>query len=365
MLRVDMSSDARAAGSALRFGIFDWIDDSHRPAAEVYEHRLKLVEYADRAGFWCYHLAEHHGTPLSLAPSPNLFLAAAASRTSRIRLGTLVNVLPLYDPVRLAEEICMLDHLTQGRLELGVGRGGSPSELLNYGVAGVDEARALYLEVFDMLIAALRQGHVDHNGERFVRQATLSVRPHQRPYPPLWFPTSNPESVPWIAEQGLSTLFGFLVSRTGADSAEMAKQYERIWQAHRGDGSRLNHHVAEPLVGHQRHVYVADTDAEALRDARTALAGFFANFNHLWLKHQGKEYFSLDFDAFVGQRFLLAGSPASVRDQLRQELTKLGGNYFVATFAFGTLAEERSLRSIDLFAREVMPAISKEAQTLS
>jgi len=358
-------SDAKRPAPPLRFGIFDWIDDSRLPPADVYEHRLKMIEYADRAGFWCYHVAEHHGTPLSLAPSPNLFLASAAARTRRIRLGTLVNVLPLYDPVRLVEEICMLDHLSQGRLELGVGRGGSPTELLNFGVNGVDEARALYMEVFEMLMAGLRHGRIEHSGTRFRREATVSLRPYQRPYPPLWFPTSNAESVPWIAQQGLSTLFGFLVSRTGADPAEMVEQYEQLWRSTRSDDSRLNHHVAEPLVGHQRHVYVAETDAEALRDARIALAGFFANFNHLWLKHQGREYFSSDFDAFVEQRFLLAGSPATVREGLRQELTRLGGNYFVATFAFGNLAEEKSLRSIDLFAREVMPAISKEGRAPS
>src|SRR5262249_58358436 len=112
----------------------DWTYASRRPPAGVYEHRLKMIEYADRAGFWCYHVAEHHGTPLGLAPSPNLFLASAAGRTRRIRLGTLVNVLPLYDPVRLVEEICMLDHLSRGRLELGMGRGGSPTALVNSGL---------------------------------------------------------------------------------------------------------------------------------------------------------------------------------------------------------------------------------------
>lgn len=347
----------------IRFGIFDWIDDSHRPTVEVYEHRLKLIEEADRAGFWCYHLAEHHGTPLSLSPSPNLFLAAAAARTSHIRLGTLVNVLPLYDPVRLVEEICMLDHLSRGRLELGIGRGGSPSELINYGVTGVDEARALYMEVFDMLMMGLRQGRIDHDGERFQRQATVSLKPLQQPYPPLWFPTSNPQSVPWTAQQGLNTLFGFLVTRAGADPGGLVEEYLRTWEHHRQDADRLNAHVAEPLVGHARHVYVADTDAEALSDARPALAAFFANFNRLWIEHQGHEFFSSDFDAFVGQRFLLAGSPATVREQLREELARLGGNYFVCTFAFGTLAPEKSMRSLDLFAREVMPAMSRAEHT--
>src|SRR5206468_12723273 len=83
----------------LRFGIFDWLDDSGRPVADIYEDRLHLLERADQGPFWCYHLAEHHGTPLGLAPSPNLFLSAAAQRTRRIRLGTRVNVLPLSEPV--------------------------------------------------------------------------------------------------------------------------------------------------------------------------------------------------------------------------------------------------------------------------
>src|SRR5262249_12923032 len=233
-------SDANRPAQHLRFGIFDWIDDCRRPPADVYEHRLKMIEYADRAGFWCYHVAEHHGTPLGLAPSPNLFLTSAAGRTRRIRLGTLVNVLPLYDPVRLVEEICMLDHLSRGRLELGMGRGGSPTELVNYGVHGVEEARALYLEVAEMLIAGLRDGRIEHNGKRFSRKATVALRPYQRPYPPLWFPTSNPESVPWIAQQGLSTLFGFLVSRTGGDLAQMAPQVHKNSQAPRAAGDRTH-----------------------------------------------------------------------------------------------------------------------------
>lgn len=259
----------------------------------------------------------------------------------------------------------MLDHLSRGRLDLGVGRGGSPSELINYGVDGVDEARALYMEVFEMLMMGLRQSRLDHHGEHFSRQATVSLKPLQQPYPPLWFPTSNPQSVHWTAQQGLNTLFGFLVTRSGADPGAMVEEYLRTWELHREDRGRLNAHVAEPLVGHARHVYVAETDAEALKDARSALAAFFANFNHLWIQHQGHEFFSSDFDAFVEQRFLLAGSPATVREQLRQELARLGGNYFVSTFAFGTLPEEKSLRSLDLFAREVMPALAREEHTPS
>src|SRR5918911_1091332 len=94
----------------LSFGIFDWLDRNDPVLGETYEQRLQMLEAADQAGFYCYHLAEHHGTPLGMAPSPGLFLAAAAQRTKRLRLGPLVFILPLYDPVRLLQEICMLDH---------------------------------------------------------------------------------------------------------------------------------------------------------------------------------------------------------------------------------------------------------------
>ena len=96
------------------FGMFDWIDRRHVPLHQLYADRLELLEKADAAGFFCYHLAEHHGTPLGMAPSPAVFLAAAAQRTRRIRLGPLVYLLPLYNPLRLIEEVCMLDHLWEG-----------------------------------------------------------------------------------------------------------------------------------------------------------------------------------------------------------------------------------------------------------
>ena len=120
--------------SPVHFGIFDWIDSNGLSIADNYDMRLRLLEYADEAGFYCYHLAEHQCAPLGMAPSPGLFLAAAAQRTKRIRLGPLVYLLPIYNPLRLAQEICMLDHLSRGRLDLGVGRGisrlSSPSTTL-------------------------------------------------------------------------------------------------------------------------------------------------------------------------------------------------------------------------------------------
>jgi alkanesulfonate monooxygenase SsuD/methylene tetrahydromethanopterin reductase-like flavin-dependent oxidoreductase (luciferase family) len=345
------------SATTIRFGIFDWVDAAGHDLAEQYEWRLRLIELADRSPFWCYHVAEHHGTPLGLVPSPNVFLAAAASRTRRLRLGPLVNVLPLYDPVRLVEEICMLDHLSRGRLELGLGRGGVPGELAPYGVRAED-TREIFQEGLGLVLQGLREGRFDHRGRWFaVRSGTTPLRPLQRPYPPLWYPTSFPSSVPWIAREGISVLFAFLLARQQTTAAEQVERYRGIQREHVADPDRLNGHVAEPCVGVCHHVVVAETDAEAQALARRALREWFASFNHLWLREHGTEYFPSDVDAFIGAGHALVGSPESVREQVRRVLVESGGNYFAGVFAFGDLSQEAALRSLDLFARRVIPGL--------
>ena len=112
----------------MEFGIFDHVDRSELPLHDYFEARLQLVELYDQAGFYSYHIAEHHATPLGMSPSPSVFLAAVAQRTKRLRFGPMIYALPLYNPFRLLEEICMLDQMSGGRLEFGVGRGVSPIE---------------------------------------------------------------------------------------------------------------------------------------------------------------------------------------------------------------------------------------------
>src|SRR5438067_12340084 len=107
----------------VRFAMFDWLDESGRGQGETYAERLRMLELADRSGFVCYHLAEHHATELSTVPSPNLFLSAVAQRTRRIRLGALSYVVRSYEPIRLLEETCMLEQLRRGRVELWLIRG--------------------------------------------------------------------------------------------------------------------------------------------------------------------------------------------------------------------------------------------------
>ncbi len=118
---------------SLEFGVFDHLDRNSLPLRDYYEQRLQVIEAFDRAGFYAYHVAEHHFTPLGMAPSPSVFLSAIAQRTQRLRFGTFVYALPLHHPLRVLEEICMLDHLSGGRVEMGFGRGSVPYEISYYG----------------------------------------------------------------------------------------------------------------------------------------------------------------------------------------------------------------------------------------
>src|SRR6187455_938704 len=148
----------------LAFGVFDHLDASGAPLRDFYEDRLRLVELYDRLGFYCYHVAEHHSTPLGMAPSPSVFLSAVAQRTKRLRFGPLVYALPLYHPIRLIEEICMLDQMSGGRLDIGFGRGASQIEAAIYGNDPA-KAEAMYVEGLELIMRGLTQKSLDFHGQ--------------------------------------------------------------------------------------------------------------------------------------------------------------------------------------------------------
>jgi alkanesulfonate monooxygenase SsuD/methylene tetrahydromethanopterin reductase-like flavin-dependent oxidoreductase (luciferase family) len=350
----------RYTGQSVRFAIFDWLDESGRGQSETYEERLKMLELADRAGFYCYHLAEHHATELSTVPSPNLFLAAAAQRTQRLRLGPLSYILPLYDPVRLLEEICMLDQLSNGRLELGLSRG-STGEHID---ADPEKARAVFNEALEVILMGLATGEVDYHGKHFAYDHLITrMRPVQRPYPPLWYPTSNAESIAWVAAQGMSTAFAVHLGPGFNHTAGMLRRYQTEAAGHQSDHGRLNGHVAEPNYGFSIHVHVAETDALARSQAKPAYEQFMHNFTYRFVRRgQPNRYADrADFSDELERGRILVGSPDTVRSRLREYVQTSGANYVIGCFAFGSLPVEQVLSSIDLFAREVMPGVSPRA----
>ncbi len=354
--RIGSEDAERANRRPLRFGIFDWVDRSGANPADLYEQRLQFLEYADSAGFYCYHLAEHQGTPLGMAPSPSVFLAAVAQRTRRIRLGPLVYPLPFYNPLRLLQEICMLDHLSRGRLEVGLGRGISAYELDFFNI-DVAESRARFQEALHILLLGLRTGRVSYAGDYYTfKNFDLHLKPWQQPYPPLWYPTANPESIRWIAREGISTISHYPPMEVMREHIEL---YQSVRAEHRNDPERLNAHEPEPKYGITRHIYVADTDDRARREAKAAFADFIANFNHLRIRNgddSGRINYLADFEGRLADGLHIVGSPETVRETLQEHLRITGANYFAGSFFFGTLTPEQTLNSLRLFAREVMPA---------
>jgi alkanesulfonate monooxygenase SsuD/methylene tetrahydromethanopterin reductase-like flavin-dependent oxidoreductase (luciferase family) len=340
--------------STQEFGVFDWIEWSERSAGEIFEHKLKIAEAADRAGFYAWHIAEHQGTPLSIDGSPSLMLSAAIQRTKRLRMGALTFCLPWYNPFRFFNEICMLDHMSGGRLELGVGRGVSPIESSYFGMKSIDESRERYREALDVFFSACSSGVLNHEGKYFsYRDLDLYLKPRQRPYPPLWFPSSDKNSIEFTARHGYNTV----LNTTSAEAGKLYAQYREVWVRHKDDSSRHNAHVGAPKLGKSQHVFVAGSDAEAREIGEAAYQVWSDHLTHLTRKHGQAHLLNVSPTSAAAVTRLVAGSPASVARELAQVVRESGINYLMLVFSFGDLEHERAMRSMDLFVAQVMPAV--------
>ena len=335
----------------MEFGVFDHLDVSTTPLGEHYESRLKLIEAYDRLGIHRYHLAEHHATPLGLAPSPSVFLAAVAQRTQRLRFGPLVYTLALHHPLRVAEEICMLDHLSRGRFELGVGRGVSPHEVAYYGVDPT-KAQAMYIEALQVILKALTSRTLSFAGAHYTfRDVPIELEPVQRPHPPLWYGLARPEGLPWVVANSVNIVCNGPPAQVG----QVTEGYRRAW-AEAGQDAR-----ALPRMGMTRTIVVADSDSDALRIARRAHQRWHQSFMQLWNKHGTKPinaFYPDNFDEVQREGFGVAGKAATVRDVLARQIVQARVNYLVCRFAFGDMAHAESQRSLELFTQHVMPELA-------
>ena len=338
----------------LNFGIFDWVEASGRAPSEVYEHKLELATAAERAGFHGFFVAEHQGTPLSIDGSPTALLSAIFQRTRRLRAGALTFCLPWYHPYRFYSEVCMLDQMSHGRLELGVGRGVSPIESRIFDLNSVDESRQRYRATLDAFFAACNSPTMKVNGV----EAELHVKPYQKPYPPLWFPSSNRESIEFTARHGYHTAF----IGKHSDCKPLFERYRELWEKHRHDPGRHNAHVAAPFLARTQHLVIADTDAAAEKLGLQAYEAWAGHIHHLTRKIGRPDvHKTTPYDEDSAQP-LIAGAPRTVVQKLEAMLRATGANYLLCVFSFGDLAPDDAMRSIELFTREVMAGISPAAR---
>jgi alkanesulfonate monooxygenase SsuD/methylene tetrahydromethanopterin reductase-like flavin-dependent oxidoreductase (luciferase family) len=327
----------------MRFGIFDHIDAADVPPAQQFEERLRLAEAYDRLGFYAYQVAEHHGTPLGLSPSPSVFIAAVAQRTRRLRLGPLVYSLPLYHPVRLIEEICMLDHLSGGRFELGVGRGVSPIEVGFYAVNPADGARQ-----FPEALRAIKQGlsseELTFAGEfyRFDR-VPMVLKPLQKPHPPLWYGVVAPDTTHWAALED-----AHMVTLVPTEPARaLIARFESEWAALKKPRATL------PMRGVMRLVVLAETERAAFKTAERAYRHWLGHMRYLWDKH-GKE-FPLALPPEVGPMHdagaAFVGTAEGFERFVREQVTGIGADYLACDVAFGDMTYAEALRTTEIVGR--------------
>jgi len=327
------------------FGIWDHFERRRDvPVPQQYREKIALLREAEGFGFYCYHIAEHHLTPLDLAPSPNVFLAAVAQATSRLRVGSMVHILPLYHPVRLVQEICMLDNISDGRIDFGIGRGARSIEHEWSGI-DPDESRQRSEEILAIVVSALSTGNLAYRGEFYrIADAPLDVHPVQKPYPPIWYAGG------WefAGRNGLNFL---------GRSANDLTGYWGLWEATRQRSDRLNPTLSVPRAGINRQIVVRETDAQAEAIARRAQAVHARNFNATSLAYPGGRIvpqMSSDIDDARTRERVLFGSPATVRAFLERIVDGVQDKpsfYFTAAIQWGDITHDEALESMRLFAR--------------
>jgi alkanesulfonate monooxygenase SsuD/methylene tetrahydromethanopterin reductase-like flavin-dependent oxidoreductase (luciferase family) len=318
-----------------------WEPDEYDPdsARATLESHLEDAVEAERLGLDGILLTEHHFDAWTLVPSPNVFLAAIATRTSRLRLGQAVHVLPIHNPWRLAEETGMLDVLSNGRAEVGVGKGNFSIERARYDPPG-DDFDERFEEGLELLGRALRESHITFDGKysKIPLPATVYPRPYNRDMR-VWCAGLRPESIEHIGRTG-HNLYGFLTP----DASENFKRY--VDAAHRAGHERsgANFMVIVSLI-------IAPTDAEAKRLQQRALDVAWDAMSRRDLPLEEKEFYHPVFGGAI------VGSPQTVLDQLAPALEASGSRRLNLVIRLRSMPEDVARQTQHLFATELMPTL--------
>ena len=328
-------------------GIFDHLDRGGKSDPQFYEERIRIAQAFEAAGFYSYHVAEHHFTTLGMAPSPSVFLAAVAAQTKKLRMGPLVFALPLYHPLRLLQEICELDNISHGRLDMGFGRGSSPIEAAYY---GEETSQDTYAESLKVILQGLQTDRLTYHGKRFdFDNVPILLSPFQKPYPPIWYGVHSIEASERAAKNGLNMVSADSVAQTRG----FHDHYRKVWgETHPGE--------ALPKLGLTRFVVVAETDEKAMEIARRAYAFWHDSFHWLFRLHGKTPRLgerAKTYDQVIAEGRGIAGSPDTVAKFLARQLEDSASNYFVGQFVFGDMSVEETIRSVELFREQVCPQL--------
>jgi alkanesulfonate monooxygenase SsuD/methylene tetrahydromethanopterin reductase-like flavin-dependent oxidoreductase (luciferase family) len=332
----------------------------HGPPDRYYAQLLEQIELAEELGYDGAWFGEHHYSGYSFG-SPPVMLTAAAARTRRIRLGTGVSLLPLHHPLRLAEEYAMVDVLSGGRLEYGTGRGFLS---LAYDVFGVDQTQgpARFREAAELIVRAwTADGPFSFQGEFWkVEDYEFFPRPIQSPHPPIYVAgVLTPESHVFAGTHG----FHLATACFAPDREGVRKGVLRYRDALRAAG----HDPATRDVAGVFQMYCGESDAEALRTSGDCILAYLRFFSALGRRTsrardtRSDAYGEISIDTLDRERLILVGAPDKLIELVRWAQEFYGLNYFLLEVGQGGLPHADVVRSLERFAREVMPAVRKPA----
>jgi len=312
---------------------FGWADRSI-PLQSVYERAIERFEIMDQTGYDAVWLAEHHFSGFSVCPSVHMMATMAAARTQRLRIGTAVSLAPFYHPLRLAEEVALLDNLSGGRVNWGAGRGFSRVEFEAFGVP-VEESAGRFREAVDIVLGAWTQERLRHEGEHFRFDGVeVLPKPLQQPHPPVWMAATSESAIDWAAGRGFSILMD-----PHCTHAELASKRQHY-------GARMTEagfSAAEREIPMARLIAVGESAEQAEAVARRGAAWTVGSYIG------GGAHGGVDpVERYVNE-VIIHGTPASVIDQIRglQETASL--NYL--------LCAPLSQLSFNLITEKVLPAL--------
>jgi alkanesulfonate monooxygenase SsuD/methylene tetrahydromethanopterin reductase-like flavin-dependent oxidoreductase (luciferase family) len=323
-----------------------YFPDRDPPFGKFFQQILEQIELAEELGWDCFWSTEHHfqvyGGPV---PNPAVLMAAAAARTSKIHLGSAISVLPLHHPIQLAEDYAMVDVMSQGRLEFGIGLGNTPGDARVYGTPW-DDRRGRYEEAAELVVKAWSEERFSHHGEFFhFDDVSLLPQPVQRPHPPVWVAGSSAEGLGWAGRHGFNIM-------TVAHPFPPERQRPGV-EAWRAALQEAGHDPASRHCKLHLRVWV-DEDGERAREVAEAAIRRYEDISAIALERPAPP--EPDWDTMLATGRNCYGTPDQVIKLIKTAQEHFDFDIFSSTFNFGGLPHEDIKRSMRLFAKEVMPA---------
>lgn len=349
--------------------------------ADAYDRHIALAREIDEAGWHSYFVIEHQNSPTTgRISAPSVYLAAIARATTKLRIGTMMWQLPFNHPIRLAQEVAMLDHLSRGRVEFGTGIGVHEHEFMRWGVDYYQRA-PMSGEILDIIKLAWTQDEVTFKGKYFTFDEALpQPKPFQKPYPPIWAAVHSDVAIEWSAKNNYHVSQNLDTDEVVARKFDL---YRKIWR-------ECAHPGPMPRTFLQRQVHVAETDAKAHEEAKQYIlkreggavpvgGGVLEKTRIGWGTHargMGRDSERPDdkargetmrrarddYDFIIENGLAIVGSPDTVMRKLEEGKKRIGYDIFCTNHEIGLMPEEMAMKSIRLFSKFVVPAFKQPAK---